>query len=83
MKRTSKTTTIEYDDKGNKIRETIEDVTEEDSNGTIYPQYPTYPYGYPQFWYGNITCDCNQNMDITKFSETLKENIKLNNPVTK
>lgn len=61
MKRTQTTTTKEYDENGNLIRETIDVIEEEDEVGTLYP--PSIPYTPPSVpqlpWYiqyPTITC---------------------------
>ena len=45
MKRTTTTTTEEYDKDG-VLKTRITETTEEEDSGYIYPQYPHYPY-YP------------------------------------
>ncbi len=67
MKRKQTTTTKEYDNEGRLLRETVEEVVEEDNNGTIYPQYPTYPI-YPSipqypFYKPEITCKTDSKIE--------------------
>ena len=51
MKRTTTTTTEEYDKDG-VLKTRITETTEEEDSGYIYPQYPYYPY--PQYPFDRI-----------------------------